>query len=222
MIKNKNIQILIQTVYCTLGVIGILASLGLFEAKWNQNFYVWYTNLSNYICIGFMFASLVHTVKEANRKKEEICSFAPRFKFMCVIMILVTFLVYNILLAKDSTVTEYFTSINNLTLHVILPLLFIADWILFYEHGKTKWYFPLISLIMPLIYVAVILIRGCFVDHQTELVYPYFFLDVDELGWNGFCLWLGILIVIFSIIGYLFVGFDHIGKIRNRKEKDPR
>ncbi len=47
MIKNKSIQILFQTIYCTLGVIGLFSSLGLFEAEFNKDFYVYYTNLSN-------------------------------------------------------------------------------------------------------------------------------------------------------------------------------
>ena len=80
MIKNRNVQLLFQTIYCTLGVIGFLASLGLFDAEFNSDFYVYYTNLSNYICLGFMFASLVFTVKAANKKEDGACTLAPRFQ----------------------------------------------------------------------------------------------------------------------------------------------
>ena len=215
MIKNRNIQILFQTIYCTLGVVGLLASFGLFTAKFNSNFYVYYTNLSNYICIGFMFASLFCTMRKANKKEDGFITFAPAFKFMCMIMIMVTFFVYNILLAKDSGVVAYFTSLNNLTLHVILPIMFVLDWVLFYEHGKTKWQYPLLSLIMPLIYVGFILIRGAIVNHATAaVVYPYFFLDLDSLGWGGFFMWLSILIIAFVILGYLISMFDHFKQIK--------
>ena len=153
-IKNKTVQLLFQTIYCVLGVIGLFTSLGLFNAEFNADFYVYYTNLSNYICTGFMLASLVFTVKSANKKEDGACTLAPAFKFMCIIMIAVTCLVYNILLAKDKTAVEYFTSLNNLIMHLILPIMFILDWALFYEHGKTKWSYPLLSLVMPLVYVA--------------------------------------------------------------------
>lgn len=217
MIKNKNIQILFQTIYCTLGVIGLFSSLGLFAAEFNKDFYVYYTNLSNYICIGFMFASLFFTMKKANKKEDGPVTLAPAFKFMSMIMIMVTFLVYNILLAKDKSVVEYFTSINNLIMHLILPILFILDWVLFYEHGKTEWHYPLLSLIMPLVYVAFILIRGAIINHDTAtLVYPYFFLNVDELGWGGFFMWLSILILAFVVIGYLIYFLDHIKDIKER------
>lgn len=221
MIKNRNIQILFLTIYCTLGVVGVLAGLGLFAKSFQANFYVYYTNLSNYICLGFMFASLVHVIKKANKKEDGPINFAPKFKFMCLIMILVTFLVYNLFLARLNPIEDYFTSLNNLTLHVFLPLMFFADWIFFYEHKKTKWYYPLISLIMPLIYVAFIVIRGLIVDHATtEIVYPYFFLDIDTLGYGGFFLWLFGLIAAFVIIGYLFLLFDHLEEIKAKWKKE--
>lgn len=220
MIKNKNIQILFQTIYCTLGIIGLLASLGLFSAKFNFDFYVYYTNLSNYICIGFMFVSLFYTMRKANKKEDGFITLAPAFKFMCMIMIMVTFFVYNILLAKDNGIVNYFTSINNLTMHVILPIMFVLDWILFYEHGKTKWYYPLLSVVMPLVYVAFILIRGAIINHATvSIVYPYFFLNLDTLGWGGFSMWLSILIIAFVALGYLIYMFDHIKQIKERFQK---
>ncbi len=57
MIKNRITQIVFQTVYCVLAVIGLLNSLGYFSADFNEDFYVYYTNLSNYICMGVMFVS---------------------------------------------------------------------------------------------------------------------------------------------------------------------
>lgn len=220
MIKNTNARILFQTLYCTLGVIGFAASLGLFEAAFSRDFYVFYTNLSNYICLGFMIALLVFTMKSANRGESGYITVAPAFKFMCMIMIMVTFFVYNILLAKDYTVTHYFTSLTNLTLHLILPIMFVLDWVLFYEHGKTKWYYPLLSLIMPLVYVAFILIRAAVIDHAAATtVYPYFFLNVDSLGWGGFFMWLFILIAAFVALGYLIFFLDHIKDIKEKRAK---
>ncbi len=218
MIKNRNIQILFQTIFCTLGVVGIMASLGQFTAKFNADFYVYYTNLSNYICIGFMFVSLFFTMRKANKKEDGPVTFAPAFKFVCMIMIMVTFFVYNILLAKDYGVVDYFTSINNIILHITLPIMFVLDWVLFYEHGKTRWFYPLFSLIMPLVYVAFILIRGAIVNHATTLVYPYFFLNLDELGWGGLLKWLAILIVAFVILGYVIYLLDHITTIKQKRK----
>ena len=90
MIKNRTAQIIFQTVFCTLSVIGFFASLGLFESSFRSSFYVYYTNWSNYICAVVMFLCLIRTIKNKN---DEYVQVAPRFTFMCVIMILVTFLI---------------------------------------------------------------------------------------------------------------------------------
>lgn len=204
-VKSKLTRLIFRTIYCTLAIIAIMGSLGYFDASFNTTFYVYYTNLSNYICIGLMFSCLIFDIKYFNTDREK--DVAPKFKFMSMIMILVTFLVYNILLAKDYTVKEYFTSISNLLNHVILPVMFILDWILFYTHGKTKWYYPLLCLIMPLIYVVYILIRASIlkaIGHSNTLLYPYFFLDLDTLGVGGFIGWIVALVLIFVAIGYLF------------------
>ncbi len=220
MIKNRITQLVYMTVYCVLAVIGLLGSFGYFNADFNNDFYVYYTNLSNYICMGVMFVSFWRTLKSAQRGEEGYCDTAPDFNFACVIMILVTFLVYNILLAKDITVFEYFTSITNLLLHVILPLMFIFNWVLFYRHGEMKWYAPLLCLVMPLIYVAFIVIRAaCLAGATHTVLYPYYFLDVGALGWGGFFAWVGALLAIFVAIGYLFYALDHQATIRSYFKK---
>ena len=156
MIKNKSFQLLFQTVYCVLGLIGVLNSLGFYAVDFNENFYVYYTNLSNYICLGVMTAALTDTYKKAKQKEDGCVKTAPTFTFLCVIMIMVTFLVYNILLADENTVVEYFTSQSNMIMHVILPIMFILNWVLFYEHPSLRWYHPLLSTVMPLVYVVFI------------------------------------------------------------------
>lgn len=220
MIKNRTTQVVFQTIYCVLAFFGVIGSLGYFVVEFNDDFYLMYTNLSNYICIVFMFVSLVFTIKKANKKEDGFVNLAPTFKFMCVIMILVTCLVYNFLLAKDFGVRHYFTSVPNLTMHLILPIMFILDWVLFYEHGKTKWYYPLLSLIMPLIYVVYILIRAAIIGSRpVKVLYPYFFLDVKTLGWGGFFGWLIALIAVFVLLGYIIYVLDNLKRWKNNRAK---
>ncbi len=220
MIKNKITQLIFQTIYCVLAIIGLLNSVGYFAAKFNSNFYVYYTNLSNYICMVVMFISLIKTIKQANKKEDSYCNTAPTFNFMCVIMIMVTFFVYNILLAKENTVIQYFTSQSNMIMHVILPIMFILNWILFYEHDSLKWYHPLLSVIIPIVYVAFIFIRATILQGSKQaFLYPYFFLNVDNLGWRGVFSWIAILFFVFVALGYILLGLDRIHSIRKYLNK---
>ena len=81
MIKNRTIQLIFQTIYCTLGIVGCIASLGIFDninvIRWD--FYVHFTNISNYFCLGVMIAALIQTVK---KKEDSYVSTAPVLKFV--------------------------------------------------------------------------------------------------------------------------------------------
>ncbi|MGN0822926.1 MAG: Pr6Pr family membrane protein [Candidatus Gallimonas sp.] len=214
MIENRVTQTVFQTVYCVLAAIGFLSSLGCFDARFNGEFYIYYTNLSNDICMGAMFATLFQTVGRAKRKEDGCCETAPIFHFLCVIMILVTFLVYNILLAKEKTAVEYFTSLSNLIMHLILPVMFVLNWALFYRHSCLKWYHPLLCLIMPLAYVAFIFVRAAILQGNAEATkYPYFFLNAENLGWGGVIAWIAVLIAVFVGIAYLLYGADRIKSV---------
>ena len=93
MIKNKTAQLIYQTVYITLGIVGIVASLGIFDninmIRWD--FYVHFTNISNFLCIGVMLSELIQTAK---KKENSYVSASPMLKFIGILGILLTFLVF--------------------------------------------------------------------------------------------------------------------------------
>ena len=98
MCKNRTAQIIFYTIYCTLGIVGCVASLGIFDninqIRWD--FYVHFTNISNYFCLAIMFAALIQTVK---KNSDSYVTTAPALKFIGMLGILLTFLVFNIMLA---------------------------------------------------------------------------------------------------------------------------
>ena len=217
MIKNRTAQLVLQTVYCTLGLVAFASSIGVYNAQFQDNFYVYFTNLSNYICMGIMFAELFQTIKYANRKEDGFCTVFPALKFVGMIMLLITFLVYNFLLAGLNTLSQNLAA-ESLIHHVFLPVLYVADWLLFYERKKVKWFYPILSLIAPLLYVIFIFVRAAVIYNKGLFVYPvypYFFLNVDTIGWNGVLSWIVVMLVVFIVLGYLLFFIDHIGK-RNK------
>ena len=48
----------------------------------------------------------------------------------------------------------------------------------------------------------------------TPLIYPYFFLNLETRGILGVLKWILILLAAFVLVGYLFLGFDKLGKKR--------
>ena len=221
MIKNRTAQLIFYTIYCTLGVVGSIASLGIFDnfrmIRWD--FYVHFTNLSNFLCLGIMFTALVQTIR---KKENSFVKAAPVLKFIGVLGILLTFLVFNIMLAgAEGRDPQLNWRIGSLLFHVVLPILYIADWFLFYERKQCKWYYPLASICFPLAYALFLLIQAVILKFDssiliptstTPLIYPYFFVNLDNLGVSGVLMWVGILAVAFAAVGFLFFGLDRIGK----------
>ena len=221
MIKSRTAQLIYQTVYVTLGLVGIVASLGIFDnmhmIRWD--FYVHFTNISNFLCVGVMLAALIQTVK---KKEDSFVSAAPLLKFIGMLGILLTFLVFNIMLAgAEGRDPQANWRVGSLIFHVILPVMYIADWFFFYERKKCKWYYPIASIAFPLAYVIFLLIQALILKFDssiliptttTPLVYPYFFVNLDTQGVGGVLIWIGILSVAFVAVGYLFFGLDRLQK----------
>ena len=219
MIKSRTAQMVYQTVYVTLGLVGIIASLGVFDninnIRWD--FYVHFTNISNYFCIGIMLAALIQTVKN---KEDRYVTAVPILKFIGMLSILLTFLVFNIMLAgAEGRDPQANWRVGSLIFHVVLPVMYIADWFLFYERKKCKWYYPIASIAFPLAYVIFLLVQAIILKFDssiliptttTPLIYPYFFVNLDTQGLPGVLMWVGILSTAFVAVGFAFLGLDRI------------
>ena len=226
MIKNRTAQLIFQTIYCTLGLVGIVASLGIFDninmIRWD--FYVHFTNLSNFLCIGVMLAGLIQTAK---KNEDSYVTTTPVLKFIGMLGILLTFLVFNIMLAgAEGRDPQLNWRIGSLCFHVVLPIMYIADWFLFYERKNCKWYYPIASLAFPVAYVVLIFIQAAIMGFDTSilipgtttpLIYPYFFVNLETQGVGGVLKWILILLVGFMAMGYLFFGLDKLGKKKTQK-----
>ena len=218
---NRTAQLIYQSFYCALGLVAIFASFGIFDdyTMFRWDFYVHFTNLSNYFCIAVMTAQLVQT---ARKKEDSYVTAIPLLKFIGMLGILLTFLVFNIMLAgAEGRDPQANWRIGSLCFHVVLPVMYIADWFLFYERKKCKWYYPIASIAFPLVYVIFLLIQAVILKFDssiliptttTPLIYPYFFVNLDKLGVSGVLMWIGILSVAFVVIGYLFFGIDKLRK----------
>ena len=221
MSKNRTAQLIFYTIYCTFGLVGCVATLGIFDdintIRWD--FYVHFTNISNFLCLGVMIAGLIQTAK---KKEDSFVSAAPILKFIGMLGILLTFLVFNIMLAgAEGRDPQANWRIGSLCFHVVLPIMYIADWFLFYERKKVKWYYPIASIAFPLAYVIFLLIQAIILKFDssiliptttTPLIYPSFFVNLDKLHVSGVLMWVGILAVAFAAVGFLFFGLDRLLK----------
>ena len=217
MIKNRTAQLIFQTIYCTLGLVGSIACLGIFDdfRNWRWDFYTYFTNISNFLCLGVIVTALVQTAK---KKEDSFVTATPLLKFIGILGILLTFLVFNIMLAgQEGRDAQLNWRIGSLTFHVVLPIMYVADWFLFYERKQSKWYYPIASVVFPLAYAIFLLIHAAILKFDTSiltptgatLIYPYFFVNLEK-GVPYVLMWIGILAVVFIAVGFGFYGLDRL------------
>ena len=225
MIKNRTVQLIYQTIYCTLGLVGCIACLGIFDdiKTFRWDFYVYFTNLSNFLCLGVMVVALIQTIR---KKEDSFVTALPLLKFIGMLGIVLTFLVFNFVLAgAEGRNPQLNWRIGSLTFHVVLPVMYIADWFLFYERKQCKWYYPVASISFPLAYAIFLLIHAAILKFDSSiliptgtgiLIYPYFFVNLETQGVPGVLMWIAILSVAFVAMGFVFFGLDRIGKKKNK------
>ncbi len=94
-------------------------------------------------------------------------------------------------------------------LHDAMPLAFVIYWLIFApKHGIT-WIDPIKWLAYPVVYIAYSLARGAFV-----LWYPYWFVDVTQLGYSVSLRNTAFVLVAFTAIGFFYAG---IAKVISRR-----
>jgi hypothetical protein len=137
----------------------------------------------------------------------------PALKGAVTLYVAITGLVYHLVLTNpasgfavgpvERTLPE---AIGNQLLHTVVPLLAVLDWLLFDERGRFRWRHALYWLAFPLGYLAFALIRGLIVGR-----YPYPFINVNELGYDGVSVSSLFFAVAFWVLGLLFVAIDRFG-----------
>ncbi len=93
--------------------------------------------------------------------------------------------------------------VAELTAHTLSPILGAIYWYRVIPRGHLSWRHPFLWLSYPIAYPVYWLFRGPILGY-----YPYFFIDVDALGYSGVALWSGALIVVFLLLGSLMLGVD--------------
>lgn len=223
--KNRNAQMIFRSAYCALGILAVFASFGIFENVYmfRWDFYIYFTNLSNYLCLGIMIAELVACVRKKDDGYTNAC---PQLKFVGLVAIILTFSVFNFLLAGEAGRDPLRNwEIGSVLLHVILPIMYVMDWFVFNERGTAKWKYVLSTVLFPAIYFVFIVIHAAILGFDTSiknglgnppLIYPYFFLNFEKLGVGGVAMWLVLIAGAVMLVGALFVLID---KALAKKEK---
>jgi hypothetical protein len=179
-----------------------------------------YFTIQSNLIAAFLFSYLFYS--ELTNKTNP--SWVHLVKGGVTVALLITFLVYHFVLRQAISEMESGYDVlggADLFVHYIVPILVALDWVIFSDdYSLSKW-LPLAVLAQPLLYLAYLGIYrvsgGLFFSFGQGSAVPYFFLDVENLGWGTVLLFCFGLSFVISVIGFLLLIIDQ-GKKRWEKK----
>jgi len=159
----------------------------------------YFTNLTNILIFVMAWALL--------RGRGRLAEFfaAPSVQAACSLHILFVGLAFWFVLGGPQDVEAWWLWIPEATAHTLSPLLGVVWWARYVPWGALRPAQPVVWLGYPIAYLAYRLVRGPIIGE-----YPYFFIDVNELGYDGVAVWSGILIAGFLVLGGMMLGVDRV------------
>lgn len=165
-------------------------------------FFSYFTILTN-ILVAVCFTMLLLQSESARK------NFFASSKVLTAVTVYIAIvgLVYNLIL-RNIWKPQGIQYVVDELLHSVNPVLFILFWVIFVPKKALQWKDAFPWLIYPFIYCIYILIRGA-----LSGLYPYPFIDVNNLGYNNVLINTGFLFLAFLLISLLFVA---IGKLMTK------
>lgn len=205
LIIRKTIRITILTALMVVGILGIIFTALSTDFMGGASVFYFFTVQSNIFIIAMAFLFLGHEIICLINKKETVNQIMLQIKFVSTVAITVTFLVFFAMLAPLMGI-DYLLSFNNFSLHAIVPILAIIDFILFDTDINLSYPKSLIATIAPISYVIFVYAIGVplKLEYAKDLYFPYFFLNYEQNGFffeKGFGVIPWIIILLTAIIG---------------------
>ncbi len=117
-----------------------------------------------------------------------------------VLAIMLVGIVFNLVLGQIPQL-NWWTFLGDSLHHHVAPVAVPLWWLVYAPHGRLGARAPLVWALYPLAYAAYSLTRAAF-EPDSPFRYPYFFMNVEMLGWGQVLVNLAIIAVAFTIVGY--------------------
>lgn len=218
LMNNKNwLSVLYKIVLSIAVLIAVLDRAGIFNVNKQLQTLYSFTTISNCYIIAIALITALKVLTSGN-----ISSILLRFRYIGVMMILITGVIYHFILLPQKIAEnpnyQIFTY-GNIVAHYIAPIITFLDWLLFDKKGSiTKWE-PLIFTSVPLAYFVFASIYGYYGSTipGKETSYAYFFMDWDALGFTGVMGWVFAILGCILLLTYIVYFLDYLLAKKHQK-----
>lgn len=196
---SRTFRFIIVILYILVAAYGCISSW-----LYGTRFFLYFTNLGNLYCLGLMINELVRLIR-----RKPISLPLMQWEFGGLISILVIGTVYNLLLG-DPTSASYWNNKPSVCLHLITPILYTIYFVATRPMRKVTAGGIQCGILLPYLYIAFIYARHLITGDQW---FPYFFLDINRIGWVGAICWIIALTAVFVLTGVIFI---YLGRRNSR------
>lgn len=196
---SRTFRFIIVILYILVAAYGCISSW-----LYGTRFFLFFTNLGNLYCLGLMINELVRLIR-----RKPISLPLMQWEFGGLISILVIGTVYNLLLG-DPTSASYWNNKPSVCLHLITPILYTIYFVATRPMRKVTAGGIQCGILLPYLYIAFIYARHLITGDQW---FPYFFLDINRIGWVGAICWIIALTAVFVLTGVIFI---YLGRRNSR------
>lgn len=197
---KRTLRIIFVILYIAVATASCIGS-----AIHGTRFFLYFTNLGNLYCLGLMINELTRLIRN-----KSISTSLMQWEFGGLISIIVISAVYNLLLG-DPTSKSYWTNWPSVGLHLVTPILYTLYFAATRPMRKVSVGGIQCSILLPYLYVAFIYVRHFITGDNW---FPYFFLDINRIGWAGALGWIIALTTTFVLVGLAFI---YLGRKREKK-----
>lgn len=215
---KKIVRISLLLALAIIGILGITFTAISTDFMGGAAVFLYFTVQSNIFIILMALITLVDEVVSIFTKRSFMNQVLLCIKFSATIAITITFIVFFTMLAPLLG-PDYLLSFNNISLHAIVPIIAIVDFILFDTGINLSYPKSLFGCIPPLCYMIFVYVGVPLIFLYGENTkFPYFFLDYETNGFFfekglGIIFWIFVLLIGISGLCLLFCLFI---KLRQR------
>jgi hypothetical protein len=155
-------------------------------------FFGYFTITSNLVCVIVMGMAALGKLKN------------PNWLSAVTAYMVIVCLVYWVLLSAKNPLTGWPLLVDSL-LHYVIPIGALLAWIVAFPKQNLTWIDPFKWLVYPISYAVYSMVRGAF-----EGWYPYFFLNVSDLGYGKVALNTLALATLFLVAGLVLVALSRL------------
>lgn len=195
---KEKLSLLLKIIIVIVSGIGLYLNFKLLTVKGSI---IYFTIQSNLLCFLFFSITVILTIFKKLKKND----FYYISKGMVTMAITITMFVYQLLLSSDGGMGAYTGhALECNFVHIFVPVLVIADYIIFGEKGNLKKHYPFIwSLILVAYLLFNIIYVACGGRFAGGVTYPYFYMDTTTYGLFGVLM--NCLVVYIFFVGYGFI-----------------